>query len=204
MTRVLIRALTPRSAAGLEQMLRVEPDFVVLREREGERNLDADVIVSEVDPGEDSSPPEFTREISDAGAAVILLSEDPPRGWGAGVPSGDVKAVLPRRITQEELAAAVRAAAAGLIVIHPEDAGAFFPERRPEERAEFPLEPLTPREREVLRTIADGLSNREIGARLGISEHTVKFHVAAILGKLGAAGRTEAVMTAVRRGLLMV
>jgi DNA-binding NarL/FixJ family response regulator len=52
--------------------------------------------------------------------------------------------------------------------------------------------------------MADGLPNKEIASRLGISDHTVKFHVAAILGKLGAMSRTEAVMIAVRRGLVMV
>jgi DNA-binding NarL/FixJ family response regulator len=203
MTKVLVRALTPLSAAGLEQMIRAESDFVLVREGNGGADEEADVIVSEVGPAEGHSP-EGPREISDGGAAVVLLLEDPPPGWAGGVMAGSVKALLPRRIAQEELAAAVRAAAAGLFVIHPDNAEGYFPERRPEERGEFPLEPLTPRERDVLRKMADGLSNKEIAASLGISEHTVKFHVAAILGKLGAAGRTEAVMTAVRRGLVMV
>ena len=68
--------------------------------------------------------------------------------------------------------------------------------------ARRPLEPLTPREREVLELLAHGLSNRQIAERLGISEHTAKFHVAAISGKLGAASRTEAVSRGVRRGLI--
>lgn len=203
MTRVLIRALTPLSAAGLEEMIRVESDLALVRERDVSADDEADVIVSEIGPadGPSGEPP---REISDGGAAIVLLSEDPPPGWARGMLAGGVKAVLPRRITQEELVAAIRAAAAGLIVVHPDDAEAYFPERRPGDRGEFPLEPLTPRERDVLRAMADGLSNKEIAARLGISEHTVKFHVAAILGKLEATGRTEAVMTAVRKGLLMV
>jgi DNA-binding NarL/FixJ family response regulator len=70
-----------------------------------------------------------------------------------------------------------------------EDDGAFF-------------EPLTPREIEVLELLAEGLPNREIGRRLGISDQTVKFHVASISGKLGAANRTDAVRRAVRRGLV--
>jgi len=63
-------------------------------------------------------------------------------------------------------------------------------------------EPLTPREVEVLELLAEGLPNKAIAARLGISDQTVKFHVAAICGKLGAANRTDAVRRAIRRGLV--
>src|SRR5437867_6655415 len=63
-------------------------------------------------------------------------------------------------------------------------------------------EPLTPREIDVLELLAEGLANKAIAARLGISDQTVKFHVASICGKLGAANRTDAVRRAVRRGLI--
>jgi DNA-binding NarL/FixJ family response regulator len=63
-------------------------------------------------------------------------------------------------------------------------------------------EPLTPREIEVLELLAEGLPNKGIASRLGISDQTVKFHVAAIMGKLGASNRTDAVRRAVRRGLV--
>ena len=66
----------------------------------------------------------------------------------------------------------------------------------------LPAEPLTPREIEVLGQLVEGLSNKTIASRLGISDQTVKFHVAAICGKLGAANRTEAVRRAIRRGLV--
>ena len=70
---------------------------------------------------------------------------------------------------------------------------------------EEPLaEPLTPREREVLALVAEGLPNKAIAEELGISDQTVKFHVASIVGKLGAANRTEAVRRAVRRGLIVL
>ncbi len=65
-----------------------------------------------------------------------------------------------------------------------------------------PQEPLTPREVEVIELLAEGLPNKTIAARLGISDQTVKFHVASIYGKLGAANRTDAVRRAVRRGLI--
>jgi DNA-binding CsgD family transcriptional regulator len=66
------------------------------------------------------------------------------------------------------------------------------------------IEPLSAREREVLQMVAAGSGNKEIAAKLGISEHTVKFHVASILGKLGAESRTEAVALGIRRGLVML
>jgi NarL family two-component system response regulator YdfI len=70
------------------------------------------------------------------------------------------------------------------------------------DRPEVPDEPLTPRELDVLELVAEGLSNKAIAARLGISDQTVKFHVASICGKLGVANRTEAVRRALRRGLI--
>jgi DNA-binding NarL/FixJ family response regulator len=67
-----------------------------------------------------------------------------------------------------------------------------------------PSDPLTPREQEVLQLLAEGLPNKVIAQRLTISEHTVKFHINAILGKLGAQSRTDAVVRATRSGLLLL
>ena len=64
--------------------------------------------------------------------------------------------------------------------------------------------PLTPRELEVLRMMAEGAANKTIAWKLGISEHTVKFHVASILVKLGAGTRTEAVTIGIRKGLVLI
>jgi DNA-binding NarL/FixJ family response regulator len=69
---------------------------------------------------------------------------------------------------------------------------------------DLPPEPLTPREIQVLELLVEGLSNKTIAARLGISDQTVKFHVAAISGKLGAVNRTDAVRRAIRQGLIAV
>ena len=92
--------------------------------------------------------------------------------------------------------------ARGLTVVDPALAGAVFPARdRP---LPAPVEDLTRRERSVLQLLAEGLSNKDIAARLDISEHTVKFHVNAILGKLGAHSRIEAVTRAARLGLLIL
>jgi DNA-binding NarL/FixJ family response regulator len=68
----------------------------------------------------------------------------------------------------------------------------------------LPAEPLTQREIEVLGQLVEGLSNKTIASRLGISDQTVKFHVASICGKLGAVNRTDAVRRAIRRGLVSV
>ena len=89
--------------------------------------------------------------------------------------------------------------------MHPAEIGAAFPAAEPASRPLAELaEPLTPRESEVLQMLASGLANKEIAAKLAISEHTVKFHVASILGKLGAGSRTEAVSLGIRRGLVLL
>lgn len=100
----------------------------------------------------------------------------------------------------EQLTAAINAVMAGLIVLAPGVAlgtSATTAAGPPAAKGE-----LTPREAEVLALIADGLANKAIALRLGISENTVKFHAAAVLGKLGTSSRAEAVMAAARRGLL--
>lgn len=71
-------------------------------------------------------------------------------------------------------------------------------------RALADIEPLTPREIEVLERLAEGLPNKAIAEQLGISDQTVKFHVASITGKLGASNRTEAVRLAVRNGIITI
>ena len=89
-------------------------------------------------------------------------------------------------------------------MLHPSHANEVLPAGSAAPRALDELaESLTRRELEVLQMLAAGLSNKEIAARLNISEHTVKFHVASILGKLGAASRTEAVSLGIRRGLVL-
>ena len=75
---------------------------------------------------------------------------------------------------------------------------------RPKREDNDPVESLTPRERQVLELLADGLPNKVIASRLAISDQTVKFHVASICGKLGASNRTEAVRIALRQGLLVI
>ena len=137
-------------------------------------------------------------------AVTVLTDHREPRLLAEALRNG-VRALLPSDIPPEQLVAALGAAGAGLIVVHSAEASVLFPAGETASRplAELP-EPLTQRENEVLQMLASGLANKEIAARLKISEHTVKFHVASILGKLGASSRTEAVSLGIRLGLVLL
>jgi two-component system, NarL family, nitrate/nitrite response regulator NarL len=111
-------------------------------------------------------------------------------------------AFLGRDAGPERIVAAVRAVAAGLVAFEPELASAPLGRPAGPLPSADEVDDLTAREREVLTLVAIGLTNKAIAQRLTISDHTVKFHVAAILAKLGAESRTEAVHLAARRGLL--
>ena len=138
-------------------------------------------------------------------AAIVLLAENNAPGWFVKTVRGGVGAVLPTRASPEQLVAAMQAAMAGLIVMHRDEIDSNFTAARPASSAHTELaEPLTAREREVLQLLASGLGNKEIATKLTISEHTAKFHVASILGKLGAASRTEAVTLGIRHGLVLL
>ena len=133
---------------------------------------------------------------------IVVLAADPARFSMAAFRSLGIRAVLPLRATADELNSAVRAVRAGLVVLHEE---ALAPSRARTPTASVAVgAPLTSREREILEMLAEGSHNRAIALRLGISRHTVKFHVTSILTKLGAASRTEAVALALRHGLLAV
>ena len=112
--------------------------------------------------------------------------------------------MLRRNCDAQQLAAAVRAAAAGLTVLEADTLQGMLQEPPESVELEPGDEELTPRESEVLRMLTEGLSNREIAAVLGISEHTVKFHITSIFGKLGTSSRTEAVTEGIRRGLILL
>ena len=114
-----------------------------------------------------------------------------------------VRAVLRPDASAREVLAAVGAASAGMAVLDPQDLEALLPASGATAGAADPPA-LTPREREVLRLLADGDANKNIAWKLGISEHTVKFHVASILGKLHAGTRTEAVAIGMRQGLILL
>ena len=118
------------------------------------------------------------------------------------VPVRDDVGAWVRAVTNPRLVATLTAAARDLIIIDPPLAAPVLGARDPSSAT--PVEDLTPRELEVLGLLAEGLPNKAIARRLGISEHTVKFHVNAVLGKLGAQSRTEAVVRATRLGLILL
>jgi DNA-binding NarL/FixJ family response regulator len=161
--------------------------------------------------GEDDAIPAV--RIRDAGpeddedAAVIVITD---RDGAAKALEAGAAGVLPRHTGGRALGAAIRAVAAGLTVV----AGQFRDllvegtETAIALDAGGDAEPagidLTPRERQVLELLAQGASNKAIARRLEITPHTAKFHVAAIVAKLGATGRTDAVARAMRLGLVMI
>jgi len=127
--------------------------------------------------------------------AIVADETDAREALAAGA-----RAALPRAAGGDRLAAAIRAAVQGLVVLDDSFAAALL-RGAPPVAPELP-EALTPREIEVLQLLSQGLANKVIASRLGISDHTVKFHVNAILGKLGVQSRGEAIVQAVRLGLV--
>ena len=116
----------------------------------------------------------------------------------ASVLPDNTASVLPPDLTAIQLDAALRAVAAGLRVTLPEATVPGFAEAEPARP------PLTPRELEILRALSEGLSNKAVARQLGISAHTVKFHLEAVFAKLGVASRAEAVAKGLRRGLILL
>jgi two-component system, NarL family, response regulator YdfI len=211
MTRVLIRASSPIVKAGLETLIHAYPSLYVISDALDEHgaiegaggDLQPDVILAELEGRDDENASEV---LDDAigGMAVVLLVHGSTTEWADALLRQGVKAVLPGNATAAQVVAAIQAAAVGLVVIHPGEVEGLIPVRGTSEAPRMLSEALTHREIEVLRLLAEGLGNKEIAARLGISEHTVKFHVASIMGKLGAASRTEAVMLGIRRGIVLI
>ena len=210
MIRVLIVAAAAHTRRALESQLPGR-DFEVAGSL---ASLDAaadilenrlDAVLMEVGEGLTS---EVLESLEESGLAretpvVLLLEEAAPETVSQFLRLG-IRGVLPAGSDTGQLAVALHAAVRGLLVLTPGEAAAVRPAGEPREFPDELVEPLTPREKEVLRLLAAGLSNKEIAARLKLSEHTAKFHVAAILGKLGASSRAEAVSIGVRYGLILL
>ncbi len=210
MINVLVKASSPIAKAGLESLLRPYSDLRLVEDfgkddQEVESEFLADVLLVEADTLSDPGAREALDWVG-AGAAAVLLIRDPAAEPVAEALRAGLKAVLPSDIDGPEIRAAIEAAALGLTVL--ESASLDLVLRAPSRPAKgisgALVEPLTERELEVLGLVAAGLGNKEVAARLEISEHTVKFHMASIMGKLSAGSRTEAVTLAIRHGLIMI
>jgi len=167
--RVAIAASDPVRRLGLAAIVR-EAGFEIAELSDG-----VDVVLADGDDG------------SSAGAPVLAL----------GAAEAGQAGLLPRDIAPEQIDAALRAVAAGLVVRTREKPRPSFDAIG---EGEPPL--LTPREIEVLAAIGNGSSNKAVARRLGISQHTVKFHVESLFRKLGAASRAEAVHKGLSRRLI--
>ncbi|MCZ6530361.1 MAG: response regulator transcription factor [Chloroflexi bacterium] len=139
-------------------------------------------------------------DLVEAGALVVTLLPDNSltiEAWSAGA-----RGLLSRESGPARVRAALNAVNQGLVAVDPALGGALLPTHSATDA--FKVEELTKREHEVLKLLAEGLSNRSIAVQLEISEHTVKYHVNSILRKLGAQSRTEAVVRATRSGLILL
>jgi two-component system, NarL family, response regulator YdfI len=201
--RVIVASRSSVVRAGLESIVRSSEslelagalDWGLLRSNE----LDADVLL--LDAGETQQDP-LRAMVEGLSLPVVLLVESPDAVQTNAVLRSGIRGVLPADATPQAIESSIQAVNAGLLVIPATSVPVEVSAARP--AAEPLTEPLSDRELEVLESVVEGFSNKLIAHRLGISEHTVKTHVASILMKLGATSRTEAVSLAIRRGLVML
>ena len=214
MIRVFIVAASPLARAGLENLLavrgaQVAGSMATIDALAGALSDAApDVLLVDVsgEPFESALESIVASGLASE-VAIVVIAEGISAVASTEALREGIRAALPADISPDQLIAALEAAASGLLVLHPSHA----PEGVPAASSSAPgaaldelAESLTRREVEVLQMLAAGLSNKEIAARLNISEHTAKFHVASILGKLAAGSRTEAVSIGIRRGLVLL
>src|SRR5258708_5385770 len=196
--RVLLVGEDPLARSGLAALLADQPGLAVTAQIAASDDwatildaYDPEVAVWDVGPASSLPPPDF----AGVGRPVLALVADEEQA-GEGLAPGARRVPLPPPGGGPP-ASAPAALAQGLVAVEETVAETLRPRV-----AAPPAEPLTPREGEVLQLLSQGLANKRIAQALGISEHPVKFHVNAILGKLGVQGRTEAVVQAARLGLL--
>ena len=192
---------------GLRMTIQGESDMLLVGEAVDGRQavelalrLHPDVVLMDIQmPGVDGIQAAAELRRSLPGAAVVMLTSFTGDAQLHAALQAGADGYLLKDISGDDLAAAVRSARRGQPVLHPEIA------RRLMQQMPLPADPfasLTERERQVLQLIARGLSNKEIGGQLFLTEVTVKGYVSALLAKLGVADRTQAALLAVRYGLV--
>jgi len=193
--RILIRARSPRSLENIRDLLASERAFSIVRDP-----AHADVTLFDLTEDGDGPLPLDALH----GRILILLPATVSQSLLADALSSDAS-VLTDEASRDQVVQAVRSVASGLRV-QPRLAASVslsLPMHPPPSLVET-SDVLTPREREILRLLGEGLPNHAIAGRLGLSDHTVKFHLKAVFAKLGARSRTEAVSLAVRKGMLLL
>lgn len=186
----MIRAATPQARANYRSLLS-GPNVAVVTDGEA-----ADVVLVEVTAQRGRPQPPH-----DEATPVLLLISDGASAAASAEIAASNRSHVTEGISKEQLLAALQAAAAGLLVREPASRPVTVALGTEASGTELSL---TDRERHVLRLLGEGLGNREIAVVLGLSDHTVKFHLHSVFAKLGAQNRTEAVSIAVRRGLLLL
>ena len=187
MIRVLLNVSSPALRAGLRALLSSDKTISILNDSLDEGN-EADVIITSA-----SSRFSATDETDPVSTTATLLLNDRPLNVREMRRLFKVWGVLPNDTSADELTAAVHALSQGLIV--GTSTLLFELESDPISQG-----PLSERESEVLGLLAKGLANKQIALALGISEHTVKFHVSSIYTKLNVTNRTEALREGLRGG----
>ena len=212
MIRVLVAATSAVRRGGLEAIVREDSTFRLVGSASGMvglvervREVQPDVILVDL-AQPDAQFPSIVASLEQADSAVVALIDEPDASWTARALRAGVRALLARESGPAEIHSAIRTASSGMVLLDPEIARDLVMRRRTDsiENALEAVEELTPREIEVLRMMAEGLGNKEIAVRLGISDHTVKFHISSILAKVGASSRTEAVTLGIRMGLILL
>jgi NarL family two-component system response regulator YdfI len=204
--RVVIIAPTPMMQAGLQTLLST-PDVHIAGAASGvemmlENAQAADVVVV----ADDAQVQEIVQALPQAQSGAMVVLTDKPERVISLLAGSDLAAwgIVPLDTTSLQLQSAVQAAAQGLVVLPTTSARALAGRRMQVASELFSEreEALTPREREVLELVGQGLPNKLIARTLQISEHTVKFHLSSVSTKLGAVSRTDAVRLGLRQGLI--
>jgi NarL family two-component system response regulator YdfI len=198
--RLLIVAPSAIVRAGLEALSAANPELQLVGSQSdftGVEHTISDVILAA------SRVEELPATDGNGSLRFVLITGEAEPVWTSEALAAGVRALLPRDVQQSQILAAIEAAANGFVVIEPQHLESVLSSTAAPQRV-ADTSPLTSRELEVLRMMAEGASNKIIAWKLGISEHTVKFHVAAILSRLGASSRTEAVSIGIRKGLILL
>lgn len=204
--RLFLVGNDPLARAGLVLLLREQTEYHIIGQASSNtvNDLPWDELCEEQpdlilwDLGWETAVSHPLPDPTDLPAPILALLADPADAdavWRSGA-----RGLLPRQFNGDSLLAAIPAVATGLAVYDP----TLLPNLATTTGGEETAVDLTPREAEVLQLMAEGLTNKAIAQQLDISSHTVKFHVTAIMSKLHAQSRTEAVVQATRQGLILL